>query len=194
MASTEIVNLAERARTAIGLGESHFREFKSALEGAPGKKVPRDIKAICRDIGETLVAFANADGGELLIGVEDDGTVTGIDPLSQKLIEALENAPTIYVHSKTPLPPLRNANVELDGHRVLYFSIYKSTTQVHLTSDGRCLQRRDLETVPIPQKKFSWTERSANLAITIESLSTVRVPATSFLTKYVWSRTNSRRE
>ena len=68
---SEIVNLDERARTAISLGESHFREFKSALQGPPGSKTARETKSIGKDIGEALVAFANADGGELLIGVED---------------------------------------------------------------------------------------------------------------------------
>jgi len=31
-----------------------------------------------RDLATTLVAFANADGGRLLVGVEDDGTATGL--------------------------------------------------------------------------------------------------------------------
>jgi ATP-dependent DNA helicase RecG len=41
-------------------------------------KKPRLTKNICKDIGEALVAFANADGGELLIGVEDNGAITGV--------------------------------------------------------------------------------------------------------------------
>ena len=31
------------------------------------------------DIKKTIIAFANTDGGELLIGVDDDGTVLGVD-------------------------------------------------------------------------------------------------------------------
>ena len=75
---TEALDQVERIRTAIRLGESHFREFKSAVEQGPGGEKPREVKQISKDIGETLVAFANADGGELLIGVEDDGKVTGM--------------------------------------------------------------------------------------------------------------------
>ena len=85
MQEMDIVNLEERARTAIGLGERHFREFKTALHGPPNAKTPRPVKSIRRDIGEALVAFANADGGELLVGVEDDGSITGIDTLSASL-------------------------------------------------------------------------------------------------------------
>ena len=154
MSSTGIVNLEERARTAISLGESHFREFKSTLHGPPDKKSTRDRKSISRDIGEALVAFANADGGELLIGVEDEGRITGAESLSNTDIELLFDAPRNNVHSKTPLPPVRTATLNLDGHSVLYFSIQKSTSHIHQTSDGRCVQRSDLETVPIPAEEL----------------------------------------
>lgn len=159
MIGKELVNLSERARTAISLGESHFREFKSALQGPPGAKVARDNKAVARDIGEALVAFANADGGELLIGVEDDGTVSGIELLSPSAIETLLAAPRTHVLARTPLPPVRTANLEIDGHKVLYFSTQKSASYIHLTSDGRCVQRRDLETVPIPAEEIMFGRR-----------------------------------
>ncbi|NJL76646.1 MAG: hypothetical protein HC892_18135 [Saprospiraceae bacterium] len=38
------------------------------MEGKPGSKKPRLVKKICEDIGEALVAFANTDGGELVVG------------------------------------------------------------------------------------------------------------------------------
>src|SRR4051794_11856341 len=85
------LSLQERVRATLALGESHFREFKSALEGAPGEKRPRDKSLIRRDIGEALVAFANADGGELLVGVEDDGSVTGVahsEEVARSFLEA----------------------------------------------------------------------------------------------------------
>ena len=154
MNEIDIVNLEERARTAISLGESHFREFKSALRGSPGAKEARSSKSIRRDIGEALVAFANGDGGELLIGVEDDGSITGIDRLSEEDKASLRESPHWQVHTKTPLPPIRTTTLQLDGLQVLYFSVHKSTSHVHLTSDGRCVQRRDLETVPIPPEEI----------------------------------------
>lgn len=154
MDETDIVNLEERARTAISLGESHFREFKSALHGPPDSKKPRSSKSISRDIGEALVAFANGDGGELLIGVEDDGSITGINALSEDDKTSLRESPHSQVHAKTPLPPIRTTTLRLDGLLVLYFSLQKSTSHVHLTSDGRCVQRRDLETVPIPPEEI----------------------------------------
>lgn len=163
MNEVEFVNLEERARTAISLGESHFREFKSVFHGAPGQKQVRDSKSVCKDISEALVAFGNADGGELLVGVEDDGEITGLETASESYVALLESAPTTHVHHKTPLPPVKRASLSLDGRRVLYFSVQKSTSFVHLTSDGRCVQRRDLETVPIPPEEiiFSRKERES---------------------------------
>ncbi len=39
------------------------------------KSVRIDAKAFA----VTIIAFANADGGRIAIGVEDDGTLTGVD-------------------------------------------------------------------------------------------------------------------
>ena len=63
----ELLKLRERVEIAIEIGESYYREFKSALEGPSGNKTLRDTKAVCSDIAKTLVAFANADGGELFV-------------------------------------------------------------------------------------------------------------------------------
>jgi ATP-dependent DNA helicase RecG len=149
----EILRLKERLEIALELGESHYREFKSALEGPPEKKVNREIKTICDDISRTLVAFANADGGELLIGVEDSGQVTGTNFTSDKL-ELLLNAPKTHVHKDTPLPNYKSRVTEINGKKIVYFAIPKGNDFVYLTSDGRCIQRRDLESVPISAEEI----------------------------------------
>jgi len=55
-------------------GESEFVEFKTGLGG--------------KTIQETAVAFSNADGGVILIGVRDDGTIAGrkLDPGTEDAI------------------------------------------------------------------------------------------------------------
>ena len=58
-----VLPLIQRACNSIALGESHFREFKTALEGKPNNKKPRRAAAICNEIAEALVSFTNADGG-----------------------------------------------------------------------------------------------------------------------------------
>ena len=150
----QAVVIKERVQTTIELGESHFREFKSAVEGLAGRKTARSLKQVCRDIGETLVAFANADGGELLVGVEDNGIITGVDNYNEEKISQLEKAYITYIHNDTPLNSVRIARIKIDDLTVLYFSTPKSKEYVHLTSDGRCLQRKDLESVPIASEQI----------------------------------------
>lgn len=154
MPPQEILRLEERVAIGIEAGESHFREFKSALErDESGATRERDFKSICRDIGEALVSFANADGGELLVGVEDDTSVTGI-PHKEDLIQAMKSAFREYVHSDTPLPSPAVGQVLIDDKCVLYFSVGKSVGAIHLTSDGRCLQRSDRENRPVAAEQI----------------------------------------
>lgn len=158
----DILALRERVLRTIELGESQFREFKSALHGAPGAKSPRETSSIAKDISETLVAFANADGGELLVGVEDDGSITGV-PHSAERIGVLLAAPKAGVHSETPLASPLTAKLEIDGKIVLFFGVDKGTRYVHQTSDGRCLQRRDRESVPTAATRIQF-ERNEQIS------------------------------
>lgn len=156
----EILHLPERVKNIIDLGESHFREFKTCFEGVPSNKVKRNPKDVALDIGETLVGFANADGGDLLIGVEDDGRITGLD-YNEDSIDKLLKAYKSNVHKDTPLLNVLAKQIDIDDKRILLFSVDKSTKYIHLTSDGRCLQRSDKETLPVAveQLKFERQEQ-----------------------------------
>jgi predicted HTH transcriptional regulator len=57
----------ESIKKLIGEGEHQQQDFKLRIEDQ-------------RKIARTLVAFANTDGGRLLIGVKDNGKITGINP------------------------------------------------------------------------------------------------------------------
>ena len=150
MSSENILRLAERIAIGIEIGESHYREFKSAcLHDAGGVLRPRKLKDVCQDVGEALVAFANADGGELFLGVEDDGTITGV-PHKDELVDAIKRAYTEYVHRDTPLSPPVVGDLTIEGHRVLYFSVVQSTQLIHQLSNGKCLRRHDRENRPVP--------------------------------------------
>ena len=155
MNSDEILRLEERITIGIEVGESHFREFKSALErNEKGEFVPRNVKEVCKDVGEALVAFANADGGELLVGVEDDGSLTGVSH-RENLVQAIKGAPRSHVHSQTPVPPPVIGDIEIQGKRIIYFVVAKSTQQIHLTANGRCLRRLDRENRPVSPEKIT---------------------------------------
>lgn len=143
----DILLLTDKVRNTLILGESHFREFKSAWEGRPDNKKPRTTKSICADIGEALVSFANADGGAILIGVEDDGTITGI-PHSDEDIQTMLNSIHTHIYHNQQIP-LNNANkLVLDNKTILYFSVNKGTTMIYQLPDGRCVRRKDKSTMP----------------------------------------------
>lgn len=62
----------------ISAGESARLEFKSSLRWDMRHKA--ENRPLERNVLKTIAAFLNSEGGELLIGVEDDRTVCGIEP------------------------------------------------------------------------------------------------------------------
>jgi ATP-dependent DNA helicase RecG len=152
----EFFGFDERLKLALKIGESQYREFKSAYSGPPDHKLPRDLNELQRDVAKTLVAFANAEGGELFVGVEDDARVTGI-PFSGEKITYLLSSSETHVHGDTPLPKPRKAQIQIDGQMVLYFAVPKGTDYIYLTSDGRCLRRRDRDSLPVSCESINAT-------------------------------------
>ena len=159
---SQILPIQERLQNELTLGESHFREFKSALHG-PDRKGRRKVSDVAEDIGETLVAFANADGGTLIVGAEDDGTISGLSPYTEDDIAVLRNAPKSHVYPDTPLSGVRTRLVPMGDKTVLVFDVQKGTRYIHLTSNGRCLQRRDTDTVPVSSEQIQF-ERHEQLS------------------------------
>ena len=74
----------------IEKGESFDLEFKSTVRTnlKTGEKDKRMEKAVLK----SLVAFLNGDGGTLLVGVADDGTILGVD------VEGFDNCDKMNLH------------------------------------------------------------------------------------------------
>jgi hypothetical protein len=66
------------AEDLIKRGESKTLEFKSTLRWNL-KEDKQDDKVVTHAVLKTVAAFLNTEGGDLLIGVADDGTVVGIE-------------------------------------------------------------------------------------------------------------------
>ena len=113
-------------RALITGGESLVVEFKSD-RGPLGDA----------DLLGTVVCLANGQGGTLLVGVEDDGTVTGLHPKHQTRPGLL----AAFVASRT-VPPFTVdvAFVELTEGIVAVLSV-PAAHQPAATSDGRLLIR-----------------------------------------------------
>ena len=160
---SDILHIEQRIRNTIQLGESHFREFKTAWEGPPGSKKPRLLKAIIADIAEAIVSFANADGGELLIGVEDDGTPTGLNHSAEDIQRLKSDWTQSVQHDPSrpaTLPAVISEIIVIESQRILWFSINKGLSRIFQLSNGRCVRRRDKATEPadVNQMEFEKQE------------------------------------
>ena len=66
------------AEELIKRGESKTLEFKSTLRWSL-KESRKDDKGVTHAVIKTIAAFLNTEGGDLLIGVGDDGSIVGIE-------------------------------------------------------------------------------------------------------------------
>lgn len=89
------------------------------------------------EIFEEVVAFANTDGGDLFLGVEDDGTITGVhkDHMNPITLSA-------YIANNT-IPPIPTRCEIIDEVKpVLRISVPKLQGSIAATCSGKILRRR----------------------------------------------------
>jgi ATP-dependent DNA helicase RecG len=131
-------------RMLLGQGETLTVEFKSDTKGG----LPD------RDLVAAVVAMANTEGGVILLGVEDNGTVSGIqsrhqDTMGLKALIANRTSPSVAVSTEL---------IELDDKIILAINVPKSRSIVS-TTDGLVLRRRFMasgrpEAVPFYPHEF----------------------------------------
>jgi predicted HTH transcriptional regulator len=83
-----------------------------------------------RKIARSLVAFANTDGGSLLIGVKDNGHIVGVQ--SDEEYYMAESAARIY--SKPPVP-FTTRQWHVEGKTVLQVIVEPSNVKPHFAKD-----------------------------------------------------------
>lgn len=83
-----------------------------------------------RKIAKSLVAFANSEGGSLLIGVKDNGNIVGVQ--SDEEYYMVESAARIY--SRPPVP-FSTRQWHLEGKTVLQVTVDPSTQKPHYAKD-----------------------------------------------------------
>ena len=82
-------------------------------------------EVVVDEIKKEIIAFANCDGGKLYIGVQDDGTVIGVDDpdgvslqISNMVRDAIKPDVTMFLHYKT---------IEEDGKEIVVVDIQRGT-------------------------------------------------------------------
>jgi len=144
----------EVIRTLVAAGESYYTEFKSAWQFTPDARRPRPVKDVARDIARTVVALANSDGGDLLVGVEDDGAFTGV-PLSEDQIRYLVNVPQELVKGTEQVGVGSQVRtLDIEGVKVIWYRVQEYSAEPLVTVDGQCLWRRGPNTEPVPPSEI----------------------------------------
>lgn len=145
MSSSEIEHV-------IAQGESLTVEFKSDRKCLPD-----------RELLAAVVSLANTEGGDLLLGVEDDGTITGLHPNHQNIT----TLPSLIANRTHPAISVRVETVDLPQGLIARIQVPKSR-QLVSTSEG-LLQRRRLmangkpEAVPFYPHEFVQRQSSLGL-------------------------------
>lgn len=120
------MTIAEFERV-LSKGENLTVEFKTWIHAKNMRE--RIFLAV-----DELVAFANAKGGTVYMGVEDDGTVTGCNSYDeQKIMESIydRTRPALFTEIEV---------IHYEGKDVLAIKVERDGT-TYATSDGRCLKR-----------------------------------------------------
>jgi predicted HTH transcriptional regulator len=103
-----------------------------------GEGVSLDFKktiSSCEKIARTMVSFANNKGGRLLIGVADDGTITGVKSEDEERYMITRAA---HLFARPALEPIFEEKY-VDDKLVLIVDIPESTLKPHyaLAEDGK---------------------------------------------------------
>lgn len=153
----------------LGRDEGQHYDRKSLFEGEAGKKRPRDRRSVRDQVAEYVAGFANAEGGVLILGIENDHTVTG-HSLPPDALAALLDVPRVRLHPpQEPGFVLRHEGLEL-----VVFDVPTADVPVRVEGDGFPLRIGD-KTVQVSEShiqrlKFrglveSWESRPSHLRL-----------------------------
>ncbi|WP_319506319.1 RNA-binding domain-containing protein [uncultured Methanolobus sp.] len=136
----------------LSQGETLTIEFKSDLKSLPD-----------RDLVAAVVSLANTEGGNLLIGVEDDGTITGV----HKNHTNSTGLASLIANKTNPPLSVRVYLFEVEEGGVVCIHVPKSR-QLVSTSEGLLQRRRIMadgkpEAVPFYPHEFAQRQASMGL-------------------------------
>lgn len=119
----------EQVLQRINQGEDFYTEFKSDRKG----------QLSTREICEAVVCLTNSEGGLVILGVENDGQITGVQPrtgdqLSPELLRAV-----IFNNTEPPIDTEVESYV-IEGKQILTIRI-EGYPGICSTKDGKILRR-----------------------------------------------------
>ena len=121
--------IPERLKEIIQQGEGIDVEFKTSRS------------QLSDNAFESVCAFLNRQGGHLILGVNDNGTVQGVD---ERRVQDITNNIVTNANNPQKLHPpfyLSPEVVDYDGKKIIYFYVPESS-QVHNTA-GKIFDRNE---------------------------------------------------
>lgn len=123
--SVEIETHEDIVREWVTRGENDFVEFKEVLKHED-------------DVMKTVVAFANTNGGRILLGVKDDCSIVGYEEQLENTKNRLER----MIASKCD-PPINFEMEQVDlGKKITVIKIPKGTSKIYSVTNGPIYVRR----------------------------------------------------
>lgn len=123
---------ADELRALLQRDEGQFLDFKSLWDREVEPRRVLDRRKVRDWIAEYAAAFANADGGTLVLGVDDDGTPSGHGYPAEAIDEFL----AVPEKRLRPAVPCRTGRVELGGHELLVLEVPMSLEAVMVEGNG----------------------------------------------------------
>ncbi|MCL2492679.1 MAG: putative DNA binding domain-containing protein [Clostridiales bacterium] len=136
----------------IGLTETLEIEFKSDQDQLPD-----------HELIECVVAFSNAEGGDIYVGIEDDGEITGLH-IKHSNVAGL---PAVIANNTVPPVSVRVEKDHIDGASYFIMHVNKMKSPVATTS-GKILRRRlkaDGTPENIPMYPYEIVSRLSDLSL-----------------------------
>ncbi len=107
-------------RELIIKGEGHHLEFKQEEENN-------------NDYAKAIVSFANTDGGKILIGIKDDGTIVGVSN-SDSIMQRIGNI--AYNNCEPPITIIQET-ANINGKIIVIVNVPKGTQRPYKTNNGK---------------------------------------------------------
>lgn len=143
--------------------------------------------AVNKDFKKEIVAFANSGGGEIFVGVADDGTVVGVEHIAQEMErignmirDGIRPDLTAYTSMRT---------VEADGHEIIALSILSGEKKPYHLSDkglkpGGVYVRHGISSVPASENMIREMIKSSDGIVFDKMRSILQELTFVYTTKY----------
>ena len=119
-------------RSLLARKEGQFLEFKSLWNRREKPRTALKRPQVRNTIARVVAAFANADGGILLLGVDDEGVPSG-HRYPDEAVEAFFQVPELRLR---PSVSCRTGRIRVDGHEILIFEVSIAPEAVMVGGDG----------------------------------------------------------